>query len=127
MEEACNLLQQVPYLGRFMSYQICADLQHTPVLNKAPDIYTWAQPGPGSTRGVGRVFYDDVNKFRYGSVKDEKEVIRHMQELRFLSTFKDNWPAEWPQWDMQVVQNWFCETDKYFRCEEGGHMKRKFQ
>lgn len=126
MEEACRKLQTSPYLGRFMAYQICADAQYTCLLENAPDIYTWAQPGPGSTRGIGRVFYNDVDKFKYGSAKDEKEVIKHFVELIEYSKDNKYWPAEWPKWDMQTVQNMCCETDKYYRAQEGGHMKRKF-
>jgi hypothetical protein len=87
---------------------------------------TWAQPGPGSTRGIGRVFYNDPDKFRYGSEKDEKEVIAYMHDLLCFSMKNELWPSVWPRWDMQTVQNWCCETDKYYRAEEGGHMKRKF-
>lgn len=126
MEEACKLLQSSPYLGRFMSYQICADLQYTRLLENAPDINTWTQPGPGSTRGIGRVFYNDVDKFKYGNERDEREVIKLMKELREEAQNPINWPLKIPSWDMQVVQNQNCEFDKYCRAEEGGHMKRKF-
>lgn len=125
-ENAQRLLEKSPFLGRFMAYQIIADARYTKLLDKAPDINTWAQPGPGSTRGIGRIFYGEVDKFRYGSVSDEREVIKLMQELREYSTNRYFWPEYWPEWEMQVVQNWCCETDKYYRCEEGGRMKRKF-
>lgn len=128
MQEACELLQASPYLGRFMAYQICADAQYTCLLENARDINTWAQPGPGSTRGIGRIFYNDVDKFKYGNEKDEKIVINHMRELLWWTQDDESgaWPKEWPKWTMQVVQNWCCETDKYYRAEEGGHMKRVF-
>lgn len=123
-ETACNLFQESPFLGKFMAYQIVADIRFTCLLENAPDIMTWAQPGPGSTRGIGRIFYGDVNKFNYGSPRDEKEVVRLMQELLLAS--KELGCNIGRPWEMQVIQNWACETDKYFRCEEGGRMKRKF-
>jgi hypothetical protein len=126
MQETCEMLQDSPFLGRFMAYQICADAQYTCLLRNAPDIYSWAQPGPGSTRGIGRVFFNDPEKFRYGSPKDEKEVIKYMQQLLHESNNARYWPQEWFPWDMQTVQNVACEVDKYIRCTEGGHMKRKF-
>jgi hypothetical protein len=126
MQETCGMLTTSPFLGRFTSYQICADAQYTCLLENAPDIYTWAQPGPGSTRGIGRVFYNDVNKFKYGSEKDEKQIIKHFVELIEYSKDNNYWPNEWPKWDAQTVQNQNCEHDKHCRAQEGGHMKRKF-
>lgn len=125
-EDAQKLLEQSPYLGRFMAYQIIADARWTQLLRNAPDIYTWAQAGPGSTRGIGRIFYNDVNKFRYGSPADEREVVKLMRELLEASRDRLYWPEKFPEWEMQVVQNWCCEFDKYERCEEGGKMKRRF-
>lgn len=123
-EIAQGLLEQAPYLGRFMSYQIVADARYTCLLEAAPDILTWAQPGPGSTRGIGRIFYNDVDKFKYGSTKDEKEVIKLMREL-LLASNELGCDIDMP-WEMQTIQNWCCELDKYERCGEGGKMKRKY-
>lgn len=124
MQEAQKILETAPYLGRFMAYQVIADARFTCLLEHAPDIMTWAQPGPGSTRGIGRIFYGDVDKFKYGSVSDEKEVIKLMQELLFGS--RELGCDLGRPWEMQVIQNWCCEFDKYCRAEEGGHMKRKY-
>lgn len=125
-ENAQRLLEMAPFLGRFMAYQIIADARHTILLDNAPDILTWAQPGPGSTRGIGRVFYEDVDKFKYGSTKDEKEVIILMSELLQRSKDSKYWPSAFPVLEMQDIQNWNCEYDKYIRCLEGGRMKRKY-
>lgn len=123
-EVAQGLLEKAPYLGRFMAYQIIADARFTCLLENSPDILTWTQPGPGSTRGIGRIFYNDVDKFKYGSTKDEKEVIKLMREL--LSASKELGCNIDMPWEMQTIQNWACEFDKYERCQEGGHMKRKY-
>lgn len=123
-QEAQGLLEQSPYLGRFMAYQIIADARFTKLLDKAPDIMTWAQPGPGSTRGIGRIFYNDPDKFSYGSSRDEKEVIKLMQEL--LAASKELGCELGRPWEMQVIQNWCCEYSKYCVAEEGGRMKRKY-
>lgn len=124
--EAQMLLEQVPYLGRFMAYQIIADARYTCLLENSPDILTWAQPGPGSTRGVGRIFYNDPDKFKYGSKKDEVQVIAFMRKLLEHSKDYALWPDLDFKWEMQTVQNWCCEFDKYCRAEEGGRMKRKY-
>lgn len=126
METACSVLQESPYLGRFMAGQIAADARFTALLDKAPDLLKWAQPGPGSTRGIGRVFFNDPDKFKYGSAKDEKEAIELIQVLLERSQHEQYWPKDWPSFEMQDIQNWNCEYSKYCTAEEGGNMKRKF-
>lgn len=126
LERATSLLEASPFLGKFMAYQIVADARFTRLLNCAPDIFTWAQPGPGSTRGIGRVFYNDVNKFTYGSLKDEKIIIEHMYQLLERSRSVEYWPSHAPILELQDIQNFCCEHDKYLRCLEGGRMKRKY-
>lgn len=126
LETAQRLLEAAPFLGRFMAYQIIADSRYTQLLQTAPDIFTWGQPGPGSTRGIGRVFYGDPNKFTYGSNKDEVKIIELMKELCERSKDSKYWPSEWPKLEMQDIQNFACEWDKYVRCTEGGRMKRKY-
>lgn len=127
MQEACGLLQQSPYLGKFMAYQICCDARFTCLLENAPDLTTWAQPGPGSTRGLGRIFYNYVYRFNNTGSGGNKEMISLMQELLHYSQDARYWPDNWPRWEMADVQNWCCEYDKYCRVEEGGRMKRKWK
>lgn len=127
LEIVNNLLQKSPYLGKFMSYQIVCDARYTCLLEQANDINTWAQPGPGSARGLGRTFYNDVEKFNHGSELDCSEMIELMQDLLSRSRNPNYWPMEWPIWEMSTVQHWACERDKYDRAAEGGKMKRKYQ
>lgn len=126
MQEACALLQQSPYLGGFMAWQICSDARFTCLLKKAPDCHTWARPGPGSARGLGRTFYNDVDKFNANSPSDIKQMLELMQTLMLMSDDGKYWPHEWPVWSVADVQHWACEVDKYSRAEEGGKMKRKY-
>ncbi len=126
MEEACGILKQSPYLGNFMSWQICSDARFTTLLENAPDKDTWACPGPGSARGLGRVFYGDVNKFDYGSKGDAAEMLKLMNELAQMSHDPAWWPAKWPKLAVVDVSHQNCEFDKFERCEEGGRMKRKY-
>jgi len=41
--------------GPFISYEVVSDLRHTRYLENAPDIMTWANPGPGAKRGLNRL------------------------------------------------------------------------
>lgn len=126
MQEACLSLQQAPYLGNFMAWQICSDARQTCLLENAPDKDTWAQPGPGSTRGLGRVFYNDVDHLNYGSKRDEKVMLSLMNDLRVCSKDSNLWPKEWPPLAVIDISHQLCEFDKYCRAEEGGRMKRKY-
>lgn len=127
MESACGLLKLSPYLGNFMAWQICSDARQTCLLENAQDKDTWAQPGPGSARGLGRVYYNDVNHFSYGSKSDEKEMLKLMIDLSDRSKDINYWPKEWPKLACVDISHILCETDKYMRCGEGGRMKRKYK
>ncbi len=126
MEESCTLLKEAPYLGNFMAWQVCSDARQTYLLEHALDAHTWAQPGPGSTRGLGRVYYNNVDHFNYGSKTDEKEMLRLMLDLSQRSRDIKYWPVEWPKLAVIDVSHTLCEVDKYMRCVEGGRMKRKY-
>lgn len=125
-QQITTMLQNnVPFLGWFMAYQIVADLQHTPLLSSAPDINTWAQVGPGSARGLGRIYHDDPTIFNHNSKVDQNTCNVLMGTLLDRAKLPYYWPYD-RVWDMQTVQNWCCEYDKYCRAMEGGKMKRKY-
>ena len=124
MEEACAQLKTSPYLGNFMAWQVCSDARQTCLLRNARDVDTWAQAGPGSTRGIGRVFYNNPDHFSYGGKNCEKEVLSLMQDLHYRSKDTKSWEGR-PLATIDV-SHWLCEVDKYIRCTEGGRMKRKY-
>ena len=114
-EELCKF----PWVGPFMAYEVVSDLRHTPVLRQAPDILTWANPGPGATRGLGRVFHANPDHFSRGNSKDVLEMYRLMQVLLKHSQRAEFWPRDWPAWEMREVEHWLCEFDKYERARLG--------
>lgn len=138
LRQAWDWLRQFPYLGDFMAYEIVTDLRWS-LLSEAPDIMTWANPGPGATRGIGRVFYDEKNKFNQH--RDKPFLIESMQYLLEASrgsghwpqrvpgtgwshncNFEDVFPADetaWPSWEMRDVEHTLCEFDKYERVRTG--------
>lgn len=129
-------LRQFPYMGDFMAYEVVTDLAHTDLLDRAPDIMLWANPGPGATRGLGRVLADDPARFQ---PRQKAQLNNLMVELLVASRSSEYWPqqlveeakpvylmcgegqvsGEWPMWDMRTVEHTLCEFDKYERARLG--------
>lgn len=126
MEAATDQLTIYPSVGKFVAYQIAADLRFTWVLEAATDIMTWAQIGPGSSKGLGWVFHNDPTRFRYTSKRDTEAALPLMRELLAASRDDTHWPKAWPEWDMQTVQNWLCEFSKYQAGLRGERLKRNY-
>ena len=120
-------LQDIPYLGRFMAYEIVSDLRWTPVLDMADDIHTWANAGPGCARGLGRIFYQDKWKFNRNSRVDQIVMLELMREILECSKDPQYWPQNWQPWEMREVEHWACEFDKYCRvAHDGERMKQRY-
>lgn len=115
-----------PFMGGFMAYEVVTDLRHTYLLENAPDISTWANFGPGATRGMGRVIAGNPDEFGSTSEKDQATMLHHARMLLKLSQDPVHWPREWPQWEMREVEHGLCEFDKYCRGHAGEKLKRKY-
>lgn len=125
LETAWGWLKEQDYLGKFHSYEIVTDLRHTVLLNRAPDIMTWASPGPGARRGLNRIW---GRKYTDKTVSRE-QMIKDMQALLSLSRDAIYWPQVllWPRWEMREVEHTLCEFDKYERTRLGqGRPRGKF-
>ena len=121
LEAAWEWLREQDYLGPFHSYEIVTDLRHTPLLEQAPDINLWANPGPGAKRGLRRLH----GALAYRGLHDE--MMSDMRRLLLLSRESRLWPKAWPRWEMRDVEHTLCEFDKYERVRLGqGRMKGKF-
>ena len=122
IEEATNYLSTFPCMGDFLAYEVTTDLRFTSLLENAPDILTWANPGPGAARGLGRILYDDKDR-----VIPKGEMIEHMKVILHESKNPEVWSIEWPKWEMRDVEHTLCEFDKYIRTLVGdGTPKQKF-
>jgi hypothetical protein len=100
-------------MGKFMSAQVVADMKHVAPFITAPDWWAFAEPGPGSLRGMRRLFGLEAKDTKYD--KSWKNNLFHLrdsvnEELSFL---------DYPELDAQNVQNCLCEFDKYMRCKLG--------
>ena len=123
LEQCWKWLRQFPYLGDFMAYEIVTDLAHTDLLCNAPDIMTWANPGPGAMRGLNRIFERDLNK-NIG----KENFIKEMRVLLTMSRVHNNWSPDWQPWDMRTVEHTLCEFDKYERVRLGqGAPRQRFK
>lgn len=152
LESMWTWLCQFPYLGPFMAYEVVSDLRYTVLLDKAPDIMTWANAGPGATRGLNRIWgRTPINKaIRPAQQSEEmRQLLECSRDNRYWPSWEDdvggywyNGPDSidpslliagsrdsrpWPQWDMRTVEHTLCEADKYMRVKLGeGRMKQRF-
>lgn len=126
LEGVCEVLQEYPYLGPFMAYEIVTDLRHS-LLSEAPDIMKWANPGPGATRGLGRIWYYETHAFNRHNKRDYAWMQLAMQELLRASLIDRNWPHVWPKWEMRDVEHTLCEFDKHQRAlNDEGRPKQRY-
>lgn len=124
LESAWDALQKEQGLGPFMSYEIVTDLRHTSVLRNAPDIMSWANPGPGCMRGLGWVTLGCSGR---GIFKRNREGVQNMLKLmREIRDASDGyaWQA---RWEMREVEHVLCEFDKYRRVQRGDRPKRWYR
>ncbi len=114
--------QQPRYIGwgPFMAYEVVTDLRHTRYLTDAPDIYLWANAGPGAIRGLNRLYGRELNK-RLSSDQANNEMIKLMVELNaldepsFNEVFGPPDDDDSPRFEMRDVEHTLCEFDKYER------------
>lgn len=102
--------------GPFMAYELVTDLRHTRYLNKAKDIYTWANAGPGAIRGLNRLSGTPLN-----STWSRKQSVDKMKEI--LEDLSPKWRYK-PVLEMRDIEHSLCEFDKYMRCKEGLNGRR---
>jgi hypothetical protein len=126
LRSAWRDLREVPYLGRFMAYEVVSDLRWTPVLQNAKDVQTWASAGPGATAGLGLVARGDSRVYKRDSDLDQLAMRDLMQELLAMSRQEDLWPQEWTPWEMREVEHWSCEFLKYETARGGERLKRRY-
>lgn len=133
-------------LGPFMAHEIVIDLRHTALLDRAPDIRSWTNPGPGALRGAN-ILIRGAKQGRKGrleksSVAEAKDTILQLQDLAQDPKY---WPQErqdgftvdpsysaqiedvlryaksgdWPRWEMHQGEMWLCEYTKITRTRLG--------
>lgn len=112
LAEAHYLLEQQQGLGSFLAAQIVADLKYTPALGQAADWSTFAASGPGSRRGLKRVF-------GFGIDSPMTEAAWRVRLTQLHEALLKQLPKSFPPLHAQDVQNCLCEFDKYERVRLG--------
>jgi len=115
--------QYLPYAGfsGFMAYEVVTDLRHTKYLNKAEDIMTWANAGPGAKRGLNRIH----NRKLEQTIKKDQLTVE-MKEL--LDVSNDYIDPALPALEMREIEHCLCEFDKYERVRLGqGRPRSKYK
>lgn len=96
-------------LGTFMAAQVVADMKYVEPLASASDWWTWAAKGPGSRRGLNRVYGREV------------DAVWGPEWLEWLQTLHAAVAKKLPNIRLhaQDLQNCLCEFDKYERARLG--------
>lgn len=126
LQSACESITKLPFQGPFLAYEIVTDLRHTDILQDAPDIMTWANVGPGATRGLNYVVKGSRYYFERGSKEDQKTMNELMQRLLEMSKDEEFWPQDGFSWEMRTVEHWLCEYFKYTNAQNKLRLKRRF-
>lgn len=116
LEEIAGHLILLPGISTFMAGQIVADLKYAGRYKTARDWMTFAVPGPGSKRGMSRVFGRPVDQTWPGN---SWSVAMSSLRAGIYEPLKHK--LEDPDYGLhaQDVQNCLCEFDKYERVRLG--------
>ena len=106
-------IERARSMGGFLANQVVTDMKYTPILADASDRETFIVAGPGTQRGLNRLFDHDL-KHAWG----REEAAVALAELRKMVV------AELPDFagmmrDLNNVANICCEFDKYERVRLG--------
>lgn len=118
MEETWKSLIKCKGIGSFIAGQIVADLRHTSAMPDPADALRWAPLGPGSARGMRRLLgLEPQGRMNQA----EFEVLL----LHLIRIFKKHALHIWEDRGLEAmdIQNCLCESDKYNRLKEGGHVR----
>lgn len=115
LQEAHKLLMQFPGMGGFMSYEVVCDLRYTYLLGNAPDILTWANPGPGAIRGICRLLNIDFPKGKNSHGFTPSVKFDFCEEAQKIRKVMENQLRTMPRFEMREVEHSLCEFDKYER------------
>lgn len=111
LEAAWKYIRSFAYQGPFMAYEVVTDLRHTCMLEKATDIMTWANPGPGAIRGL-----------QY--LSSDAGYLLTMQRLLADSAHLFEWDRKM---EMRDIEHALCEYAKYRNAYAGERLKRRYR
>lgn len=100
-------LRSVNGIGSFMAAQVVADVKYTAMLENASDWMDFVAPGPGSQRGLNRIYGYELH-----AQWNNDAFATAMMNLREEASRKLPMVAKL---HLQDLQNCLCEFDKYER------------
>lgn len=113
LEDFHEKLMNYDGMGSFLAGQVIADTKYSPLLAESPDWWTFAAAGPGSKRGLNRVFgYPTDHPWAKNSWYEHLMILR--PEITKLLA-----ESRMPAMHAQDLQNCLCEFDKMERVRLG--------
>lgn len=121
IEYCTKAFTQFNGFGLFLGYEVATDLRHCEGwLDKAPDIFTWANTGPGAKRGLNRLHGRPLEQsIKEQQALEEMRYLLSMAPLYLDKGFIGNVDKSKPLFEMRDVEHCLCETDKYLRAKTG--------
>lgn len=118
LQRAHGQLRQFCGWGDFLAYQAVVDMRFCPgLLAQAPDRASWAAAGPGSIRGLNRLYGRPVE-----AALPQARALEEMLAIYALVERETGVAI-----DLSDVPNILCETDKYLRTlREEGHPRARY-
>ncbi len=111
LEEACVEILGVHGFGPFLANQIVTDLRYTKWFQKAPDWGTFVLGGPGTSRGLCRLFGEPLSINKNQTWIHERLMLVRQMTLDLMGEC----PITNYFLDPNNISNSFCEFDKYER------------
>ena len=131
LQQSVETLKHYQGYGPFMSYQITVDLTYSNKwLGKASDYNTFNSAGPGTCRGLSRVFHNEKRV-----IMEDSEKTRLLAFQLKASQNPDYWPntsknmkTGFAPLSMSNISNCNCEYDKWTRvCLGQGKMRSRYE
>ena len=104
--------------GSFMAGQVIADMSYCRLLGQATDLQVFAVPGPGSMRGLNRIFERPLDQ----NIPRE----RFVDELMTIRYETEKLTGKVPDMTLHDWQNVMCEYDKFLRAVNGGRPRTNY-
>lgn len=103
-------------MGSFLAAQVVADIKYVDPLKAAKDWRTFAASGPGSRRGLNRLFNRPTEEpYKEAEWREDARAVWQRIGPRL---------ERMPLMHMQDLQNCLCEFDKYERTRKGEGLPR---
>ena len=119
VETTMSLFKGIYGWGTFMVGQAVADMTYSPILGLAKDLHTFAPIGPGSLRGLNRIYDRPLEQ-----VTQQDRFNDELMEVREF--VKSHATVDVSSLTLHDWQNCMCEFDKYQRAQNKGRPRSNY-